>query len=1006
MGIGTLEKDSKYYLATRLLDAQGNPASGKYSICVIPELPAGSSPITSKGTVQLKVGESEKKAFDFIPAVKELVEFSVDDSKIVEIINIGEIKAKASGTAYVTCTLTMGSKTYKSQCRVDVLPNETEKIADVQYSTTSPTVELYKTDYTTFTAIPYKQTVEGRQVLREALTTPIEKAEFTTRKDTPTVAEQDAVDFLNDNFKLEPLDGRTIQIVPNADMAKEVYAKKVSVKGYYDVKLKLTFADETVKTVNFRLNIRKTEPKLTSAKMVFNAFLRPGEYESLPITLKGGTVNAISYNPDKWNDRSSALGKWLELNSDSLKLAYAEGYLNTKSYSGNVFLLVDTAEWIVPAKVTVPVSVSYKARGLKLSATSVTMGGGNAWEHSKGVNLNLLCTNRKESLELLNVSGLVSNDARFIVQNFDRTTGSFTLVPTEEITPDYRRSYTEVELNASFIDTDECVRLKVRVTPKAVTLAAKPSGFRLNCVRGDCAVINLIPTPADYAINSLDDIKWTLVDSKGNSAESLFNVYFDNGTLYAETTDKTVPGTAYKLIANVPGSTKKTTITLSTLTEKQSQITASAKISGAIDLTFPDSYVAVQPTLSNYLSKDYTFDYQITDSRGNVLESTTELFRLVNVNGQYRLMANDPDHDLNPGTYYLRPIVTLADGRNPNPDRFALARFTVKRSAVSLKVSKTRVTLNQQIGDWVALDVTCLTKGYDFVNPIITKVVPRGFTDLDNLNAEYVNGKLLISFTGETEAYYGKTFTISLKARNVKEDRTVNVSVVIPKKDNPTNPRARVQIGAKLAVKGYVDIVRGSTSAVITPTYFNYSGEGDITPEIEIVKYSVKDRNYLTPVGEPNEDFDVVRNDNGTFTVTRKPDAQIDLAKYKYRAEMRFGENAPDGLTTTPVVALPVRSNSVRVTTSGTPVLYKSDQYSRGTFRLNIADAAVNSIQDVTSNNSQYRIEYLGNGECAIYFNTETWTPITRYSGSVQVNVIVDGNENAAVKPSVRLTIK
>lgn len=1012
------EEDTEYFLATRLLDAQGNPASGDYSICVIPDLPAGSNPISSKGSVQLRMTDSAKTVFDmfdFHPAITEDVlanlvlaeqaTFTSADETIATIDSNGAIQPQKSGTAYVTCTLKLGSKTYGAQCRVDVLPDVTAEIADVQYSTTSPVVELYKTDYTTFTAIPYKQTVEGRQVLREALTTPITGAKFTTRKDKPTDAETAEVTFLNDNFKLNLLDNRTIQIVPDAGMANAVYTKSVSVKGSYDVKLMLTFADGTEKTTNFRLNIRKTEPKLTSTKMVFNAFLRlgTGKYESLPIPLKGGTVleRGIKSNPEKENDRTNALGKWLALdfdglNTDGLTLAYREGYEKTKSYSGNVFLLVDTAEWVVPAKVTVPVSVSYKARGLKLSAASVTMGGGDACEHSKGVNLNLLCTNRKESLELQNVEGLFSEDESFSVRNFDRTTGSFTLFPEAKIT-----SSTEVKLGVLFGDTAERVYLKVKVTPKAVTLAAKPSSFKLNCVRGDCAVINLVPTPADYAINSLDDIEWTLVDSKGNSAESLFDVYFEGGTLRAETTDKTVPGTTYKLIANVPGSTKKTTITLSTLTEKQSQITASAKISGAIDLTFPDSYVAIQPTLSNYLSKDYTFDYQITDSKGNEIDNITKLFRLVCVNGQYRLMANDPTHDLIPGTYYLKPIVTLADGRNPNPDRFALARFVVKRSAVSLKVSKTKVTLNQQIGDRVALDVTCLTKGYDFVKPSITKVVPRGFTaaDLDNLKAEYVDGKLLISLTGVNEAYYGKTFTISLKdRRDVREDRAVNVSVVIPKKD--------VQIGAKLAVKGYVDIVRGSTSAIITPTYLNYSGEGSLSPVIHIVKYSVSDRNYLTPVGKADEDFDVVRNDNGTFTVTRKPGVQIDLVHYKYRAEMGFGENAPDGLTTTPVVALPVRSNSVRVTTIGTPVLYKSDRYSRATFRLDIPDAAVNSIQDVTSNNSQYQVEYLGNGECAIYFNTKTWTPITRYAGSVQLNVFVDGNANAAVKTTVRLTIK
>ena len=171
------------------------------------------------------------------------------------------------------------------------------------------------------------------------------------------------------------------------------------------------------------------------------------------------------------------------------------------------------------------------------------------------------------------------------------------------------------------------------------------------------------------------------------------------------------------------------------------------------------------------------------------------------------------------------------------------------------------------------------------------------------------------------------------------------------------------------------------------------------------MKYAAGDRKYLSPMGDASDAFDVVRNDNGTFTVTRKPGAQIDLVDYKYRAEMHFrGKNVDPGLVTTSVVALPVRSNSVRVTTSGTPVLYKSDKYSRATFRLNIADAAVNSIKDVTSNNAQYQVEYLGNGECAIYF--KDWKSTTKYAGSVQLNVFVDGNENAAVKPSVRLTIK
>ncbi|MGN0984615.1 MAG: Ig-like domain-containing protein, partial [Gemmiger sp.] len=974
-----LKAGVRYMVESVNLDDKGDPAGGTYTLCILKD---GVNPLSFESDyVSIKQNEPVKLSLDVQPKMLlDRVSFKSSDESIVTVDENGTVTAVggASGTAYVTASLSLGGRTYTARCRVDVFAEE--EISGVQLSTTAPTVELYSTNYTTVTAIPYKQTTSGKSVVRESLTIPVADAAF---GDTDKLSEADLA-LLQECFTLEVLDGRTVQIVPNAEKAKAVFNKTEdapALKSSYTVNLQLTFGDDsrTTQIVPIKLTLKKTVPTLKTSKHTFNSFLTG---DTRPIVLTGGTVAGIRANAAMESNKSNALNSWLNLNEEKGTLSLQSGVTGSKS--GNVYLEVDVEGWVVPAKVTVPVSAAYTAPSLKLSATSVSISSTN----SNGVALQLLCGKKGQTLEQLNVEDIQvdENETEYTCEGFDPETGSFTLISNNEPNTGKAKS---VILWVSFTNTDTEVRLTVKVTPKAPTIAAKPASVKLNCLRNDSALIALTPSSADYQLESLDDLDYSLymVVNRQNVETDELDVSFEEGALRISTTSDTTLGTTYRLILNaIDNDAKKTTITITTLTEKQSTISASAKVTGSVDLTFPESYAVVQPTFTNYTSGGYELaDFEITDSKGIVKQESEGIFRLEEVDGQYRLSVADPNDPPATGTYYLKPLWRLGNGLAP--DKTSLIKFTVKRTAVSLKASTTKIILNKDINEQVTVDISCLTKGYAFDTPEVIKTTT-------GLEYEFADGKLTIQ---AGEAAYGKTHTIALKARDVKEDKEIKVSVVIPKEGS--------KIGATLKAKGTIDLVRDTTSVVITPTYTNYSGQGTLTTGLTIKKYAVTDKKYLSGEDVTGSEFSVVKNEDGTFTVTKVAGADIDLKTYRYRAEMTFG-GADESLVTTPVVILPLKSNTVKATVSGTPVLYKTDKYSRATFRLNIADATVNAITKVEPSNALYQIEDYGDGEYAVCFDTSKWTSTTKYPTSITLNVFLDGNANAATKVTLKLSLK
>ena len=205
-------------------------------------------------------------------------------------------------------------------------------------------------------------------------------------------------------------------------------------------------------------------------------------------------------------------------------------------------------------------------------------------------------------------------------------------------------------------------------------------------------------------------------------------------------------------------------------------------------------------------------------------------------------------------------------------------------------------------------------------------------------------------------------------------------------------------LGIDVDKKGTMDVIRGGTAITVTPTYKNCAGLTDIEPNLTIESWSGKKGESYQTV--PDGQFTVTPNADGTFTVTKAPGANVDSTR-KYRAELTF-----DGGAQPAYCNLTVKSGTAKAAVTGTPVLYKSDRFSRSSFRINVTDKTVNPIAKVEIKDTKlaalYEIHDYGNGEFAIGFRNNTVGAVK--SASIPLNVFFEGNGSA--KPNATLTLK
>lgn len=905
------------------------------------------------GTYELKVNVYPESLTDKVVWDEETEKgiISVDDN--------GKVTAHTVGTDYVLVTLTNGGYSVNARCRVDVYPAEVE-ISGAQLATRKLTTELYSRNYAELDVVlllkqndpKLSASNHNAQSEDEKQHASIVSAKFTDAK----------VDAL---FELQARDDRTLLVIPRMDTAVK---NPTAVRSIYSsaITLEVTGAGrnfEITTAEKVTMTVRKTLPKLRAAIGAFNSFYSG---QSQQITFTGGTVTSIYEDASKNTARTTAIPSWLTLSNGTMTLTKDAP---AKTASGRAYLLVDTEEWAIPAKVTLSVKNNYRTPGLRLSASSVnTLSDVNA---SGGIKLTLAAISRKDTLAKLNVTDITASEADgYKVTGFDTETGSF-LLNTKE---GFRTG--EIYLTVHFSDTDKTMQLPLKVKTVKPALRLSASSVTLNENVKDTVEVRITATPADYILDA-KVVKMT--DSKNveitGSDELAYEIV--NGVLTVSTTETTKAGTTYKLYIQ-SGDSKAVVLNVKTVSKTP---TVTFRTVGSLDLSFPDNTVTVIPSF-----RDYSGSYILSgeDAEFELLNAETEQFELKQ-DGKNIIVRCKAG--VSAGNYPVDLQLKLADGTELN----GTVQLKVKQTPVKLKLSATSVNLNKTVNDKTSVAVTCATKGYAFTQPVWELMDGKDILpeDQNKLSVRYTeDGKLHISLLEGAEP--GKSYKVLLRAHEGAPAATLTVRVLAK----------NAEIKASLRVSGSLDVIRDATRITVTPRYTNVLN-GEIQREVLKI-YSVNGR-VNTFVAE-------VEADNGVFVIDNKI---IKDHTVRYRVQLETTFKGMEEVVKSSMTAITVKMGGARFTLKAEgDKLYARDMHSRINFTLPVNDASLNSLCGVEIKQSRYsdlfEIHNYGNGNYAIGFKEGAdYQSIVGRTVFVTLNLFVEGNttENANKTVNVRIQI-
>ncbi|MBQ3193828.1 MAG: leucine-rich repeat protein [Oscillospiraceae bacterium] len=899
----------------------------------------------SQNYIALETGTSFQLTANVQPAkFSEEVQWSVDNEEILSVDRSGNVTARNVGTAYVIATVTDGDITLTDRCRIDV--TEEMVIEGIQLSTNKLNIERYSADYVTLEVLlklPQNYSAQSVGTKNETpdLGVAIESARFTDDK----IAEL---------FTLGILDDRTLAIIPTEKGRNEA-------KGKYVGTITITVAGTEYESEALTLTVKNTLPKLKATIANFNSFYT-GQSQEIQIT--GATVTNIT---------ATSLPSWLTLDGTKLTLT---GTDIAKNASGKAVLQVETEEWNIPAAITLNVRNSYKAPGVKLSATNVNMSADA--ENSNGVQMKLMPSNKKDTLESLKVTGITASNG-YVVENFNITDGTFTLKTTDSAVPG------KIVISVSFEGTEEKLNLNLTLKNTAVTLKLSSTNITLNPDIGDAAKITVTATPADYRVTNptfrLEDSK---KNNKLNSGELALN--FANGILTISTTDKTPNGTTYKLYISAGGS-REVSATIKTV-EKAPSMTL--KATGSIDLSFPENEVAVTPTFKNYSGAAVSeWEYSVAEMKGkNILNANAgEFFEVEQDGNTFRVSCTEPEQLTMGNTYQMTLKLTLPNGSICENT----VKLTIKQTALKLKLSATNITLNKTVSDSAELTVTSTTKGYTLGTPVWQLMDKTGKNSAEGkLDITYNNGKLSISVNESTE--FAASYKLLVKASEKSAATTLTVNI-------PAQNRSAITGTLKLI--GGIDVIRDGSSVTVTPTYKNCGANAEREERIEI--YCSADK-YAEPVTNL---FDITRNADGTFTVTKSGEVDHTL-KYQAKLVTDFGNGI---VVESKLTSLKVTMGTAKLTaTADSETMFAKDKNCRVTFTVASADTSLNKVKTVEIKDKKYQnileiIDY-GNGAFAIgYKEGKVDSSLIGKTVTLNLNVFLEGNESTKANGTVNLKL-
>ena len=552
----------------------------------------------------------------------------------------------------------------------------------------------------------------------------------------------------------------------------------------------------------------------------------------------------------------------------------------TRSMTGKVYLLVDTEEWAVPAEVTLSVKNSYKLPGLKLSASSVTLTG--RVENSRGIELTLQTKNKKETLEMLNVAA-VTVSSGYRIEGFDRNSGSFTLKATETVRPG------KIDVLVSFYGTDNPVMLPLTVKTKALSLKLSSKTVTLNTAANDSAAVTVTADPVDYDLSDL-----AVLDCPGDLTAEV-----SGNRIMIRTGENAEAGKTHKLTITAGGS--ETTLTVKTI-GKTPAVTLKAK--GNLDLSFPAQEAVVTPAFKNYSGSFELVEVSAEDAKKNPVTG----FHAVQ---EENTIAVTCDAQTATGSYTLTLGLKLDDGKTYP----ASVKVTVKRTAVKLKLSASKLTLNKAVNDVASVAVSCTTKGYAFSGPeqeLLELKNKAGQDAAEELTVTCEKGRLTVSVNEKTK--FGETYKVLVRANEAAP--AVTLTVTIPAENKST-------VTVSLKASGSIDVIRDGSAVTVTPSYRNCTAQARREEWLEVLD---AEQNVIADSREENPVLKIQKDAQGRYVISKVPGADLDhTGKYTARLIAIFAGDE----TVSSAVKLTVKMGSAKMTPEGSGTLFAKDKNTR-----------------------------------------------------------------------------
>ena len=554
---------------------------------------------------------------------------------------------------------------------------------------------------------------------------------------------------LNNYFDLRPVDDRTLEIV--SDLPEDISKVQTSYVSAIEV-LAGENKDYMTTPETLKLTVKKTMPKVSAKAVTINAW-NPGV--DVPVLF-----NQDAKVWDVWQESVELLdslgitASYGEENDYNLVL-HTDGLRpDTSKQTLKIYPSVALEGWMLGWATPVTVNIINKPVTAKLSTGKLTLSSAN----SKGADM-MLVPPKGFSIQDLGIRDVSLDSENYKLDDIDLATGSFHLTPIVQAGEPYANPVPgKINIRVTYFNgvTDE---LPLTVTTKAPTIKPKKTSFSLPNGVMDAQVAAFTVSPADYDLSVFDPeaegspaivvayvpdpeepdnpdkalaiAQAMLVPGTDSEAEDLIGPGID--ALGVVGCSNGYVGSLKLTFDRLPG-VKPITVTVKFT---KNTPTMSLKVNGTIDGSKTNK-VTLTTTVKNMNAKMAFWkgaEITLLDSKGNVVDpgeyvvdvpssdslDTLLLYRRPEMSGQ-----------LEDGTYTVRVTRKVYGFDEKNPITLtASAKLKVKNTTASMKLSKSKVTLNPYDGKGAEIRVTFPKDQY---------TDGRGGVWLDKDGGELING--------------------------------------------------------------------------------------------------------------------------------------------------------------------------------------------------------------------------------------------------------------------------